>query len=58
MSEKSQNLFGLFNFPTYDKHVVMKKSFSVLRKPTLEALLVNGVDGECYSLRLGDNSAW
>lgn len=58
MSEKSHNLFGLFNFPTYDKHVVMKKSFSVLRKPTLEALLVNGVDGECYSLSLGDNSAW
>ena len=58
MSEKSHNLFGLFNFPTYDRQVVIKKSFSVLRKPTLEDLLVNGVDGRCYSLSLGDNSAW
>ena len=35
MSEKPHNLFGLFNFPTYDRQVVMEKSFSVLRKPTL-----------------------
>lgn len=28
MSEKPHNLFGLFNFPTYGRHIVIEKSFS------------------------------
>ena len=55
MSEKPHNLFGLSNFPTYGRHIVIEKSFSTLKKYSIIKMLVNG---RHYSLSFRDNSAW